>query len=980
MANVEMEKKAHVLLKSILATFLLMLLRIWYLTVYEHDSLVEQSKKPMQRIVYESAKRGTIRDRFNLPLAVNKINYQAAVVFSSISALPQVVFEKDPSGKNIKKFFRREYIEKLSRLLGAVLNESSEKIEDLIWSTASFYGQTPFVIKDGIGEEQYFKLLHLARLWPGIAPQINAKRTYPENKVASDILGYMGAINQAEYNQVFDEIHHLQSLLNGEEYAFPPYLDTLEKIESRLATLQEKAYNVNDFVGKSGIEKKFEENLRGSYGKKLYETDAKGHLIKPIETLKEAKNGERILLTISKELQEYAEQLLAFQELLREERPLHAKQNQETVPELKPPWIKGGAIVAMDPKTGEVLALASYPRFNPNDYIPGSSPQRTEQIHKWLESDAYIKDIWLEKTPLEREFFNLAEGTWSTEKKMLTWNAFLSALYQKESEPYKYLREIKTLKNGYRTLVNPSNLPAHLDSYQKNLILDLLGLLLDPSRFDEELLDLYGNMSLEEFKAYTCLYENLKKEVRATYKALFHEQVFIPWRKSEGKAFLKSKRAEEKEAKIFAKPYIFYFNQEEKRQFGAFWSSQGQELTEAYVLDRFPSRPFLRMLRPFDELQRPLLGNYKHLRWPNEKGLAFSFYPRYGYGYGRSYAFRQAALQGSIFKVVTAFTGLTQKYQEAALHKELVTKADINTLEVNDHVQQLHSKWYVGSWPDGQLIPQLYKGGRIPRSMNYHIGKVEAVRAMELSSNLYFSLILANLPSADILLDAMRQFSYGQKTGIDLPGEIAGALPSDLHNNQTGIYATAIGQHTLVVTPLQTAVMLSAVANGGKVFKPKIALYGIKNGAVQEYTAEVKREVFIPKPVRDLILAGLKKVTHHTRPQDIKRYYAPYQKTLDSYAKVHPFMTAKTSTSEAIEHLSVGTGAHPFQVCHTWSGTIAFEDAPPENSDIFVSKDLFGRPELVVVVYLRYGRLGKETYPLAALMAQKWREILASHS
>lgn len=969
MSKIDLERKAALILKGVAFALALILIRIFYLSVYEHDTLVEQAKKPMQRVVFENAKRGTIRDRFNLPLAINKINYQAAVVYSAIQALPHVVFEKDAQGNKVKRYFRREYIEKLSVLMGKILGEDAEKIEDLIWSTASFYGQTPFVIKDGISEETYYKLLGLARLWPGIAPQINAKRFYPEGKLASDLLGYMGAINRTEYNQVFAEIHQLQAQL--EAYRAGEVVENPFQIEKRLELLQEKAYSVTDFVGKTGIEKKFEEHLRGSFGKRMYEADAKGNFIRSIETVKEPKNGERLLLTISKDLQEYAEQLLAFQELVRDERELHAKQNQENVNDLKAPWIKGGAIVAMDPQTGEVLALASYPRFDPNDFIPNGKPDRAYKINQWLETEGHIRNLWQEAVPLEREFFNPIEGAWRTERKYLSWKEFLWSIYQTESVPFKVMREIKTLKNAYNTLKNPSTLPASLDLYQKNLILDLLGLLIDRDRFPESLLNEVGDVTLDEYKYACCQFDALKKEVKTIYRQLFHEQVFMPWRKEEGRKFLKKIRGEEKEAKQWAKPYIYYFDKEEKRQFDEFWEKEGEALIVEEAKGQ--SRDYLRSMRSFDDLTKPLLGTYKQLRYPNEKGLAMAFYPRYGFGYGRSYAFRQAALQGSIFKVVTAFAGLNQKYQDLSLYKDHITKSDINTLEVNDHVQEISSKWYVGNWMDGTLIPQLYKGGRIPRSMNYNIGKVEAVRAMELSSNLYFSLLVSQLPSEEVLLNAMRQFSYGQKTGIDLPGEISGSLPKDLHENMTGLYATAIGQHSLVVTPLQTAVMLSTIANGGKVFKPKIALYGIKGEELEEFPTEVKREVFVPKPVRDLILAGLKKVTLHTRPQDLKRYYGPYQKALDNYGKIQKDMTTKTSTSEAIEQLGLGTGQAPFQLCHTWCGSIAFQGE--EDGDVFLAKDSFGKPELVVVVYLKYGRLGKETYPLAALLAQKWREI-----
>ncbi|MDB2613827.1 hypothetical protein N9Y92_01560 [Chlamydiales bacterium] len=100
---------------------------------------------------------------------------------------------------------------------------------------------------------------------------------------------------------------------------------------------------------------------------------------------------------------------------------------------------------------------------------------------------------------------------------------------------------------------------------------------------------------------------------------------------------------------------------------------------------------------------------------------------------------------------------------------------------------------------------------------------------------------------------------------------------------------------------------------------------------------------------------------------------------MDVYAPIHQDLIGKTSTSEVIERLNLGQGLPPFQVCHTWGGTISFESLPLDDGDLIIAKDPFGQPELVVVVYLRYGRLGKETLPLAALLAKKWREIKAKH-
>ena len=186
---------------------------------------------------------------------------------------------------------------------------------------------------------------------------------------------------------------------------------------------------------------------------------------------------------------------------------------------------------------------------------------------------------------------------------------------------------------------------------------------------------------------------------------------------------------------------------------------------------------------------------------------------------GRFHAYRQAAIQGSLFKLVTAYEGVG-----AALSKPRESSNSsqaLNPLVMVDRVFNLGNTHYVGYTEDGEPIPQLsYKGGRLPRSLAHqNNGKVDLLRALRFQESLFFLFLLENAwTSKEDLANAARLFSYGNRTGIsEFAIRISGRVPNDLETNRTGLYAMAIGQHSLVVTPLQTAVMLATIANGGKV-------------------------------------------------------------------------------------------------------------------------------------------------------------------
>ncbi len=139
-----------------------------------------------------------------MPLAINRISYQATILYSIIIRdIPVFTWQKDSAGKRIKIFKRKEYIKQLAQLLGYELQLDAERIEDLIHAKASYYLQMPFVIKEDISEKEYYRLRLLEKDWPGLYVRHLPKRFYPRGKVGADIIGYMGAINRTEYEKIY---------------------------------------------------------------------------------------------------------------------------------------------------------------------------------------------------------------------------------------------------------------------------------------------------------------------------------------------------------------------------------------------------------------------------------------------------------------------------------------------------------------------------------------------------------------------------------------------------------------------------------------------------------------------------------------------------------------------------------------------------------------------------------------------------------
>ncbi len=570
--------------------------------------------------------------------------YQATVLYSQLRHIPTFVWQQDAEGNRIKVFKRKEYIHQLSELFGDTLHMDAERVEDLIYSKASYYSQVPFVIKDDLSEQEYYRLKALEKDWPGLHVRELPKRYYPKGRVAADVIGYMGAINRTEYEKILYEMKGLEQFIQAKEEwtEEPSEIEETQKARRRLKDLEAKAYTLHDYVGKTGIEGVYEESLRGFYGKKSFYADSKGNYLRELPGSRPPLSGHRILLTLSSELQEYAEQLLAQNEELRIVRKSRLGAVKRTVSADKEPWIKGGAIVALDPSTGEVLALASYPRFDPNDFIvSGNSEEKKGRIHRWFENEVYLAQLWNLQQPLTRERFDSKKQLFYDEECSLTWKCYLNFILPVEGKLRQAGEKLKTLEQAieiqrlsetllsffpeydlytlfnhiytdeghepYRqtlkgkerqkllTLLQNSQdvypIKKQLDpyfndlpqNYDKVLIVDLCRMAVAEDRFSPSLLQKMGKETLENYHDQTGNLVVLLAKLKEVAKGVYHDIDFKNWRSQEEKTFLKTKRAEEKLAKSYPKPYLDYLDQQENIFFKEFWATHSWDLLYTFL-------------------------------------------------------------------------------------------------------------------------------------------------------------------------------------------------------------------------------------------------------------------------------------------------------------------------------------------------------------------------------------------------------------
>ncbi len=288
------KKQFRILVAVVVGIFLILILRLWYLQIINTDGFRTQSEENRTRYVLIPAERGPLFDRNGDLLVENRPSF-------NILALRQEVGD------------REELFSALAKLMGV---EAAE-LEKNWQHSKALPPYIPVLLAEDVGWDTMEKIEENTVTLPGILVEPQPMRAYPHGVMAAHLLGYLGQVTEKELRS-------------------PGFED----------------YYPGAYVGKSGLEKVLDPYLRGSPGEHRIEVDVKGKMLRVLKT-REPKPGNRVFLTIRKDLQEAAEKAFGDQ---------------------------AGAAVALDIHSGEVLAMVSRPGFNPAHFARGIRGEEWKKI------------------------------------------------------------------------------------------------------------------------------------------------------------------------------------------------------------------------------------------------------------------------------------------------------------------------------------------------------------------------------------------------------------------------------------------------------------------------------------------------------------------------------------------------------------------------------------------------------------------------
>ncbi|HEX4985859.1 MAG TPA: penicillin-binding protein 2 [Burkholderiales bacterium] len=284
---------------AVLFAFFVLLVRFFYVQVIQHDyyhTLAEQNRIFIVPVV---PNRGLILDRNGVVIAHNFSAYTLEITPSLVGDLEQTITD-------------------LSALV-EITPKDRKRFQKLLEEGHDF---ASIPIRTRLNDEEVARFAVNNYRFPGV--EINARlfRHYPNGEIASHVVGYIGRISDGDVDQL--------------------------RKEGTAAN-----YSASDYIGKVGLERRYERDLRGVTGYEHVETDANGRSVRTLRSILPV-SGNNLTLALDAKLQQVAEQAFGTHR---------------------------GALVAIEPSTGGVLALVSRPGFDPNLFVEGIDPQNWDALN-----------------------------------------------------------------------------------------------------------------------------------------------------------------------------------------------------------------------------------------------------------------------------------------------------------------------------------------------------------------------------------------------------------------------------------------------------------------------------------------------------------------------------------------------------------------------------------------------------------------------
>lgn len=278
----------------IVVLFAIILFRAWHMQIIKGSFYKKLAEDNRVRTVILPPLRGIIYDRKGEVLARNVPAFNLSIVVADTKNLDSAI-----------------------RKIAPIIKLSVEDIKERVKSAKNYDPFSPLIIKEDISMQEVALIESQAWNLPGVEVIVEGRRDYPQQNLAAHLIGYVGEITQAQ--------------LKADAYS--------SELPGRL-------------IGQNGIEKVYDNLLRGRVGRKNIEVDASGHE-RQILDITEPLAGDNIVLSIDMRLQTAAEEALGD---------------------------RRGAVVVLDSETGEVLALASHPAYDPNILSRRLSPKMWQTI------------------------------------------------------------------------------------------------------------------------------------------------------------------------------------------------------------------------------------------------------------------------------------------------------------------------------------------------------------------------------------------------------------------------------------------------------------------------------------------------------------------------------------------------------------------------------------------------------------------------